>query len=213
MSKNSSTQYKNILTMIKLCKSVVICGPSGVGKGTIINKLLCAYPDKLGLSVSHTSRAPRLGEIDGQHYHFVSRENLEKDIESGPIKFLEYAKVHSNLYGTRADAVEQVHRDGKLCLLDLDTKGVHQFKLSNFPAKYLLIIPPSIEVLESRLRSRGTESEDSIRLRVTNAKDEIQYGMVQGNFDAVVVNDNLDETYRDVLSCLKNWFPTHFHEV
>jgi guanylate kinase len=193
--------------MNQLCRSVVICGPSGVGKGTIINKLLSAYPDKFGLSVSHTSRKPRPGETDGQHYHFLSRDELESDIKNGPIKFLEHAKVHANLYGTRKDAVERVHSNGKVCVLDLDTKGVQQFKSSNFPAKYLFITAPSIEALESRLRSRGTENEESILLRISNAKEEMQYGVEPGQFDTVLVNDSIDETYNNVLRCLREWFP------
>jgi guanylate kinase len=193
--------------MNQLCRSVVICGPSGVGKGTIINKLLHAYPSKFGLSISHTSRKPRIGETDGQHYHFLSREELENDIQNGPIKFLEFAQVHANLYGTRKDAVERVHSDGKICVLDLDTKGVQQFKSSNFPAKYIFITAPSIEILESRLRSRGTENEESVLLRINNAKKEMQYGVEPGQFDTVLVNESIEETYKNVLSCLKVWFP------
>lgn len=195
------------VSMNNLCKSVVICGPSGVGKGTIINKLLRSYPSKLGLSVSRTSRLPREGEVDGVHYFFVNREELENDIRDGPIKYIEHANVHSNLYGTRQDAVEEVHAAGKVCILDLDTKGVQQIKSTNFPTKLLFLAPPSIQALESRLQNRGSESENQVRLRVSNAKDEVEYGLIEGNFDAVVVNDNLDFAYQAVLRHLREWFP------
>ncbi len=193
--------------MNKLCKSVVICGPSGVGKGTIISRLLKEYPAKLGLSVSHTSRKPREGEINGLHYHFVTREYLENDIRNGPIKFIETAQVHANLYGTRADAVESVHRADKVCVLDLDTKGVQQVKSNGFPARLMFIAPPSLESLEERLRNRGTESEEQVRLRVANAREELEYGLRTGNFDAVLVNEDIEDTYKQVVIHFKEWFP------
>ncbi|KAJ1434715.1 P-loop containing nucleoside triphosphate hydrolase protein [Ochromonadaceae sp. CCMP2298] len=135
-----------------ICKSLVICGPSGVGKGTLIGKLLAQYPAKFGLSVSHTSRLPRPGEVDGEHYHFVEVGAIRRDIEAGPFKYLEHATVHANLYGTREDDVERVHAAGKVCVLDVDSNGVRQIKSISYPAKMVFIAPPSIDELEARLR-------------------------------------------------------------
>lgn len=191
-----------------LCRSLVICGPSGVGKGTLIGKLLASYPDKVGLSVSHTSRKPREGEIDGVHYNFVDKEFILQDIKTGPIKFIEHAEVHSNIYGTRGDAVEKVHDDGKLCILDVDRKGVQQIKLSHLPAKYVFITPDSLAGLESRLRARGTETEEQIQLRLKNAIAEMEYGE-SGEFDEVLVNENLEQTYNTLVSHMRVWFPTY----
>lgn len=193
--------------MKKICRSVVVCGPSGVGKGTLISRLLGEYPNRIGLSVSHTSRSPRDGEIDGFHYHFVTREQLENDIRSGPVPYLEYASVHSNLYGTRQDAVDSIHQQNKLCLLDLDTNGVKSVKTKQFDAKYLFIAPPSFSSLENQLRGRGTESEDKILIRLRNAKEQIEYGTREGNFDKVVVNHDLETCYNEIRSILEGWFP------
>ena len=188
-------------------RSLVVCGPSGVGKGTIINQLLQSYPSEFGLSVSHTSRLPRPGEVDGVHYHFVDRSFLEHDIASGPIKYVEHAEVHSNLYGTRQDAVDAVHKSGKVCVLDLDSSGVRQIKANNFPAKMLFIAPASYDVLEQRLRGRQTESEEQVRLRLHNARKEIKYGTHPGNFDAVLYNKQLDDSMRQLYKHLQLWFP------
>lgn len=191
-----------------ICRSLVICGPSGVGKGTLIGKLLASYPNKVGLSVSHTSRKPREGEVDGVHYNFVDKDFILQDIKSGPIKFIEYAEVHSNIYGTREDAVQKVHNDGKLCILDVDKKGVQQIKLSHLPAKFVFIAPESLTHLENRLRSRGTETEEQIQIRLRNAIAEIEYGN-SGEFDEVLVNDELEVTYNTLLTHMRTWFPLY----
>lgn len=190
-----------------VCKSLVICGPSGVGKSTLIGKLLADFPAKVALSVSHTSRKPREGEIDGVHYHFVTKEFIEDDISHGKIKYIEHAAVHSNIYGTRSDSVAKIHDHGKLCILDVDRRGVMQIKSSGLPAKYLFMAPPSMTVLEKRLRGRKTESEEQIALRLENAKLEMEFGLAQGNFDAVLVNDNPDQAYQTLLSQMRAWFP------
>lgn len=192
--------------------SIVICGPSGVGKGTIIQRLLQQHPTKLGLSVSHTSRKPRPGEIDGVHYHFVSREQLQQDIQMGPIGYIEHAEVHSNLYGTRRDDVEAVHRQGKLCILDLDSRGVKQIISNGFPARLVFIAPPSVEALEQRLRSRATESEEQIQLRLRNALAEIEFGTQQyrGSFDLILYNEDLEAAIDQFNEQLFAWFPGVF---
>jgi guanylate kinase len=190
-----------------VCKSLVICGPSGVGKGTLIGRLLAEHPTKFGLSVSHTSRKPRPGEVDGAHYHFVDKEHILHDIKHGDIKYIEHAEVHSNVYGTRSDAVAKVHDEGKVCLLDVDHKGVMQIKQSGLPAMYLFIAPVSMEVLAERLRGRGTETEAQVALRLQNAVGEMTYGLQDGNFDAVLKNDDIDEAYGRLLTLLRQWFP------
>lgn len=207
-SLSFASQASSVSQMNKaVCKSLVICGPSGVGKSTLIGKLLADYPTKLALSVSHTSRSPREGEIDGVHYHFVTKEFLEDDIANGKIKYIEHAAVHSNIYGTRSDSVAKIHEQGKLCILDVDRRGVMQIKSSGLSAKYLFMAPPSMNALEKRLRGRKTESEEQIALRLANAKLEMEYGLTKGNFDAVLVNDNPDQAYQSLLSTMRAWFP------
>ena len=102
-------------------RPVVVCGPSGVGKGTLLNRLMAEHPESFGFSVSHTTRQPRAGEVDGVHYHFVKKEDMEAAITRG--EFIEYARVHSNMYGTSVKGVEDVRAAGKTCLLDIDVQA------------------------------------------------------------------------------------------
>ncbi|RLM98416.1 guanylate kinase 1-like [Panicum miliaceum] len=136
-------------------KPVVISGPSGVGKGTLIAKLMKDYPSKFGFSVSHTTRSPREKEIDGVHYHFTERSKIEKDISEG--KFLEFAHVHGNVYGTSIEAVESVTDEGKRCILDIDVQGARSVRASSLEAIFIFVCPPSFEELEKRLRARYPE--------------------------------------------------------
>ena len=201
-------------------RPVVVCGPSGVGKGTLINMLLEEFGDKVDFSVSHTTRKPRPGEVDGKHYHFTSKYDMEKMIENG--EFVEYARVHGNLYGTSKSAVNAVASEGKVCVLDIDVQGTVFALFSSIPkgvqfcslfyincigaksvykaaldAYFLFIMPPSMEELERRLRGRGTESEEAIQKRLVNAKGEL----AQTNlpiWDAKLVNFDKKETYNEV---------------
>jgi guanylate kinase len=191
-------------------KSLLICGPSGVGKGTLISKLLSKYPNSCGLSVSHTSRSPRPGEIDGIHYYFISKEQFQHEINHGKFKFLETALVHGNYYGTREDSVLKVHQSNKICVLDLDTKGLKQLKNVSFPMKTIFILPPSLQELEHRLRARGTEKEEQILLRLKNAREEIEFGKIPGNFDRLLINGNLHQAFDDLTTIVREWFPTYF---
>jgi guanylate kinase len=164
--------------------ALVICGPSGVGKGTLIERLKQEYPHAVGFSVSHTTRGARPGEEDGVHYHFVTVGQMEADIEAG--KFLEYANVHGNFYGTSIAAVESVKKTGKICILDIDVQGARQCRQAQLPGTYVFVSPPSFEELEQRLRGRGTEAEDKIRKRLANARGEMDARSEAGLFDQQV---------------------------
>lgn len=182
-------------------KAVVIAGPSGVGKGTLITKLRDEYPKLFGFSVSHTSRAPRNGEKDGVHYHFTDADKILLDVEAG--KFIEHAEVHGRHYGTSIAAVENVRSQGKICILDIDVQGCRAARRKNLLAKFVFVTPPSMDALEQRLRGRGTENEDAIQTRLANAAAEIEAKDEPGLFDFVVINDDLDKTYlemKDLLS-------------
>jgi guanylate kinase len=164
--------------------ALVICGPSGVGKGTLIDMLKQEFPNAFGFSVSHTTREPRPGEKNGVHYHFVTVMQMEADIKAG--KFIEYAKVHDNFYGTSRAAVESVKKTGKICILDIDVQGCRLCRQANVPGIYVFVSPPSFEVLEQRLRGRGTETEDKIVKRLANAKGEMDARNEAGLFDKQV---------------------------
>eukprot|EP00543_Licmophora_paradoxa_P014004 CAMPEP_0202457794 /NCGR_PEP_ID=MMETSP1360-20130828/14709_1 /ASSEMBLY_ACC=CAM_ASM_000848 /TAXON_ID=515479 /ORGANISM="Licmophora paradoxa, Strain CCMP2313" /LENGTH=386 /DNA_ID=CAMNT_0049077959 /DNA_START=18 /DNA_END=1178 /DNA_ORIENTATION=+ len=187
-------------------RPVVFCGPSGVGKGTLINLLLKRFPnEQFGFSVSHTTRNPRQGEVNGVHYNFTSAEQMKKDIAAG--KFIEHAEVHGNYYGTSIAAVESVQSKGKVCVLDIDVQGVKNVKKSQLNPIYLFIAPPSVESLEVRLRGRGTEKEEDIKKRMANAIKELEYGSEAGNFDRVFVNADLKLCFADVADAFKEWYP------
>ncbi|XP_076235480.1 guanylate kinase isoform X1 [Calliopsis andreniformis] len=185
-------------------RPLVLCGPSGSGKSTFIKKLFEEFPDKFGFSVSHTTRNPRPGEEDGKHYYFTTKEKMQKQIEQG--EFLETATFTGNLYGTSKQAVEDVQKAGRVCVLDIDIQGMKQIKQSSLEPLYVFVKPPSMDELEARLRKRNTETEDSLKQRLSIAKTEIEYGEKPGNFDLVIENDNFSKAYeklRDFI--LSNW--------
>ncbi|KAF7147501.1 hypothetical protein RHSIM_Rhsim03G0018000 [Rhododendron simsii] len=181
-------------------KPIVISGPSGVGKGTLIAKLMKEFPSMFGFSVSHTTRAPREKEKDGVHYHFTDRSVMEKAIKDG--KFLEFAAVHGNLYGTSIEAVEVVADEGKRCILDIDVQGARSVRASTLEAIFIFICPPSFDELEKRLRERGTETEEQIQKRLRNAKAELEQGQSGGIFDHILVNDDLEACYESLKKLL-----------
>ncbi|KAF5294730.1 hypothetical protein FQA39_LY00214 [Lamprigera yunnana] len=174
-------------------KPLVLCGPSGSGKSTLLNKLLKDFPDKFGFSVSHTTRSPRPGEVDGVHYHFITLNTMLKDVEEG--KFIESAVFGGNMYGTSKKAVSLVRSAGKVCILDIDVQGVKNVKKTTLSPWYVFIKPPSLQELEERLRKRNTESEESLLTRLQVATEEIKYAEEPENFDFVVVNDDLELAY------------------
>lgn len=178
-------------------RPIVIAGPSGVGKGTLIAKLMKEYPAYFGFSVSHTTRDPRPGEEDGVDYHFTDRGSMATMIDAG--EFIESADVHGNYYGTSKAAVVAVTAKNKICILDIDVQGVQSVKKAKLDPEpvYIFINTPSMEELESRLRGRGTENEEKIQRRLVNAKAEIAYGTADdgANFDMVLVNDKIEDSF------------------
>ncbi|XP_015439875.1 PREDICTED: guanylate kinase isoform X1 [Dufourea novaeangliae] len=177
-------------------RALVLCGPSGSGKSTLIKQMFEEFPEKFGFSVSHTTRKPRPGEEDGKHYYFTNKEKMQKQIEQG--EFLETATFSGNLYGTSKRAVEDVQREGKICVLDIDMQGVKQIKQSSLDPIYVFVKPPSMDELEKRLRDRQTETEESLQRRLSAARTEIEYGEKPGNFDMIIINDNLPKAYEEL---------------
>uniref|UniRef100_A0A0D6QYP4 Guanylate kinase 1 n=1 Tax=Araucaria cunninghamii TaxID=56994 RepID=A0A0D6QYP4_ARACU len=173
---------------------VVISGPSGVGKGTLIKKLMEEFPTTFGFSVSHTTRVPRERETAGIHYHFTQRKVMEMEVQEG--KFLESANVHGNLYGTSIAAVEAVADAGKRCILDIDVQGARSVRNSTLDALFIFICPPSFEELEKRLRGRGTEKEEDVQKRLKTAKAELELARDSSLFDHTLVNDDLETCYQ-----------------
>lgn len=183
-------------------KAVVIAGPSGVGKGTLIAKLQSEFPKLFGFSVSHTTRPPRAGEEDGVHYNFTSVDKLLEEVSAG--KFIEHAEVHGKHYGTSIAAVEKVREEGKICILDIDVQGCRSAKAKGLEAKYLFVAPPSMDALEKRLRGRGTETEDLIQVRLNNAKKEMEAKDEKELFDCVLINDDLEKSYAELKAMIND---------
>ncbi|KAI6161663.1 P-loop containing nucleoside triphosphate hydrolase protein [Pisolithus thermaeus] len=178
---------------------LVVFGPSGVGKGTLIKRLFADYPDKFAFSVSHTTRAPRPGETDGKEYHFVSQDTFKSLLNENA--FIEHAQFSSNFYGTSVRAIDAVQSTGKRCILDIESQGVRQVKQTDLHPVYVFISPPSMAILRERLRGRATDSEEAIQKRLATAVVEISYAREEGACDYIIVNDDLETAYgkfRDV---------------
>ncbi len=170
----------------------VITGPSGVGKGTLVARLLARHPG-LWLSVSATTREPRPGEIEGRHYLFLSRADFERQVAKGG--FLEWAAFAGHLYGTPRGPVEAHLAKGRPVLLEIELEGARQVRRT-FPAAFqLLIKPPSFAELERRIRGRGTDGEEAIRQRLERARVELE---AEAEFDAVLVNADLEAAVREL---------------
>lgn len=170
---------------------MVFSAPSGAGKTTIVTHLLKAF-NKLEFSVSATSRAPRGQEVDGKDYYFLSVKEFKKRIKNN--EFVEYEEVYpGSFYGTLKSEVERIWAKGNVIMFDVDVKGGVSIKrIFGEKAFTVFIMPPSLEVMEKRLRARGTDSEDAIKTRVAKAAEEMTYA---AKFDAVLVNDVLEESF------------------
>ncbi|ORX87843.1 guanylate kinase [Basidiobolus meristosporus CBS 931.73] len=178
---------------IKISRPIVISGPSGTGKSTLLSRLFQEFPNEFGFSISHTTRKPRAGEENGKSYHFVERSVMEKEIAAG--KFIESAEFSGNLYGTSIQAVQDVVNSGKICILDIDMQGVKSVKNTDLNARFAFIAPPSVDELERRLRGRGTETEESCQARLDAARAELDYAAQPGSHDEIIVNDDLAVAY------------------
>lgn len=177
-------------------KLIVLTGPSGVGKGTLVKTLLHRYPE-LFLSVSATTRAPRPGEVNGQHYYFISRNEFERMVAEG--EFLEWAEFAGNYYGTPRQPVEQKIAQGKWVILEIELEGARQIRRNFSAALKIFIAPPSLLELEYRLRGRGSESEEAIARRLERAQAEME---AAPEFDIQVVNDDLEEALHQIEAAL-----------
>lgn len=176
-------------------KLFVISGASGVGKGTVLELIMKERPD-LAFSVSATTRDPRPGEVDGKHYHFVTREYFRELVARNA--FLEYDEHNETCYGTPRAQIEEKREKGHV-LLDIEPKGAAQVKAAVPDAVLIFIMPPSMEELERRLRGRGDTPEDQILLRLERAKWEMEQ---RHWYDHVVVNDVADRCAREILAII-----------
>ena len=188
--------------------AIVISGPSGVGKGTLIDRVKKEYPDAFAVSVSHTSRAPRPNEVNGTHYHFSTKDEMLAMEQRG--EFVEMCTVHGNCYGTSMAALDAVRKSGKVCIIECDVQGSQKIKASFAKAKsdlkvaYMFIAAPSMSELEARITSRGGETPDKVQTRLVTAKAEMTFVETnKGHFDFVLYNDVLDAAYARFVAFLQ----------
>lgn len=175
----------------------VISAPAGCGKDTILNEFFL-HSDTAGYAVSATTRKPREGEINGVHYHFITVEDFKSKIQCGEV--LEYTEYCGNYYGTLKKSVDDLINSGKDAVLKIEVEGAMNIK-KQFPDSCLVfILPPSLEVLEQRLRGRGTETEEKIIERTAQARNELKFAE---NYDYLIVNDDLKTAVDDLLSVFR----------
>ena len=170
-------------------KLFVMSAASGAGKTTLKDKVIGEFPD-IVYSISATTRAPREGEVNGVHYFFKTKEEFEQMIKDDAL--VEYNLVHGNYYGTPKSFVEDMLKQGKRVLFDIDVFGKVNFDKVYPEATGILILPPSEEELERRLRGRGTDSEEVIQTRLRNAKKEMEFAKTKGKYEYTIVNDDLE---------------------
>ena len=178
-------------------KLIILTGPSGVGKGTVVREIL--DKDKnIWLSISATTRDPREGEREGENYYFMNQEKFKEMIAQN--LFLEWAQFAGNFYGTPISSVNEKIKDGFTVLLEIEVEGAKQIK-EKFPnSMSIFLLPPNIKELERRIRNRGTEKEEAIKKRLSRANYEIS---VSNQFDFALTNHNVDETAKKIIKFIK----------
>ncbi|MDR3012761.1 MAG: guanylate kinase [Chitinispirillales bacterium] len=175
--------------MSKPGKILVFSAPSGAGKTTLLTHLTENVPG-LVYSISATTRAPRTGEVDGTHYFFLTKEEFEHKAANN--EFAEWQEVHGNYYGTPKTFIDSVIESGRHVVMDIDVFGKLKFDKAYPQAAGIMIVPPSMEHLENRLKSRATDEEEVIRLRLENARTEMEAAETQGKYEYTIVNDDLE---------------------
>jgi len=175
---------------------IVLSGPSGAGKGTVVKELLRSNPD-LSYSVSLTTRPPRFGEINGVNYWFVSKDEFMEMVENDEL--LEFAQVYDNYYGTPRRFVEEILNSGRDVILEIDIQGAMQIKQKFSEGVFIFILPPTIPELMNRIVQRGSDSQDSIRKRLGSVYDELKCAY---NYQYVVVNDVLTDAVGKIASII-----------
>jgi guanylate kinase len=174
----------------------IVSAPSGTGKTTILKRVMDYFPDTR-FSISYTTRPPRPGERDGEDYHFISPQQFQRMVEKGA--FAEWAEVLGNRYGTALDSIRKSRSKGVDLILDIDSQGARQIKERFDDGIFIFILPPSLEVLEQRLRARGVDEQEVIQFRVAKARDEMEQARW---YNYIIVNDRVEEAAEQLKSII-----------
>lgn len=177
----------------------IFSGPSGAGKGTVREKVFKKI-DNISYSVSCTTRKPREGEIDGRDYHFISVDEFKHEIAEN--MFIEWAEVHGNFYGTSRTFIEPLLEQGKDVMLEIDVQGALQVKKKMPECVTVFLSPPSMQILEKRLRGRGSNDEEDIKLRMKNAEIEMSYA---NSYDHKIINDDVDKASEELINLINSY--------
>ena len=179
-------------------RPIILSGPSGSGKSTLIGRLSERFPNTFGFSISHTTRQPRGAEKNGVEYHFIAIPEFEAMIADD--KFVENAKYGSNYYGTSKSEITRIRGEGQVPMLDIEMEGVKQVqkdKELGALTRYCSVQAPSLELLEKRLRGRGTDSEEAVGKRLEQARKEMEFAKQEGSFEKILINDEVDRAYEE----------------
>jgi guanylate kinase len=176
---------------------IVISGPSGVGKSTLVKRLLALKPRQISKSISVTTRPKRPQEVDGREYIFKSRDEFMDMVKSGD--FVEHAIIYGEYYGTPRRNVEELMRQGKNVLLEIDTQGAQSIRKLGFKGVFIFVVPPTLEDLGKRL-SKREEREENSRIRLKSARQELEQSK---SYDLIIINDNIDDAVEDVKHALE----------
>ncbi len=192
MASTSSTSAAK-----RACDMLVLVGPSGSGKSTLITRLMEEYPSRFGYSISHTTRDMRNGEVNGVSYHFVTPDEFRARLAAG--EFLEHATVHDTYYGTSTGAIRDVMQKDQVALMDLDIVGARNVKSHpDFRTMVVWVVPPTFEILEKRLRDRGTDPEHRIVKRLADGREWWAWQRENSSFfDLCLVNGDFDACYKE----------------
>ncbi|EPS40502.1 hypothetical protein H072_5647 [Dactylellina haptotyla CBS 200.50] len=178
-------------------RPIVVCGPSGVGKGTLCTKLKATNPELFKKSISHTTRQPRSGEVEGEDYYFVSPSTFSSLVFQNA--FVETTDLFGSSYGTSKQTIIEQWTQGSIAVLDIDIEGAKQLKKTQIAARYIFIKPSSFVILEARLRGRESEKEDEIQDRLNRARVELAYADTPGAFDKIIINDDLETAFGELV--------------
>jgi guanylate kinase len=190
------------LNTIKTGKIFVFSAPSGAGKTTLMSRLKQNIPE-LVYSISATTRKPRAGEVHGTHYFFFNEEEFKKKIDKGD--FAEWALVHGNYYGTPRSFIDATIQSGHHIIMDIDVQGKLQLDKIYPDAVGILILPPTMEELENRLRKRGSEDDATLVLRLKNARTEVDTAKSLGKYEHHIINDDFNRAAREIESVVRDY--------